>query len=681
MILIIYFCTNKFILMFPLKIYLRILSFFLVATAGLSSCNKETNISNIYVTPTPESLDSTLQWLAVVGNFINQDYMSRFYTYYNAKIKAKDYNNAYLALEKVQNHKINNVGIDSVFLKVLQLSDKVYVQKVTVPKFDLLNDYLANYYIQANNFKKAIYYLNKTVAKEPKSNKAAKIAAYAYCNLSFCYNNIGQSDKALAYNYQCLTLYTNLKNTAGIASAYSNFGNIYLNLKHFKKTEMYYNKSISLYKNAGDVINTYLILNNKLSLLQELKTSRFDNLADSTYYAWKEEREKNAAVNVYITNKYIIGLVNKRYFRLAKIKLDEIKVIFQGEYSEDLLQDYTNALAYYEINANKKISDITIYKKVIPIMIQNEDFYGLTNIYRLLKDDALSKNDFKTAFYYNVEEHKTREYKANDKMKNIVIDAETKYNTKQKEQQLTLKELQIQKNHKNISYLIAMLIIVVLGVVINLLVQNKKKLKKEKQLKTMFTKQLLENTEEERKRIANDLHDGISHELLGLKSETKEGFIDLNLKIDGIINEVRQISRNLHPAMFDRVGLVFSIKQLAEYLEVKNQFMITTDLMYKKTLSPENELQLYRIVQESLNNIIKYAEAHAAKISLKEVENYLILEILDNGKGFDVAEKLNGKTSFGLHSIIERSTIVGGKAQIKSDDSGTTINVKIPLKS
>ncbi len=662
------------------KKYIKIAFLFLIVLGLALSCKKEAVAYDIYAEPPAEKLDKTILWFKDGKNYESANYMRTFYDYYNKKIKEKDFNNAYLALETVQNFKIS-VGIDSTFLKAMQLSDKLYLQKVTVPTFDLYNDYLANVYIQEGNFKKAILFLKKTVATEPKSNKAAKIAAYSYYNLSYSYNNIGQSDKALEYNYKCLSLYTSLKNKAGIASVYSNFGNIYSNLKLFNKSEQYYNKAISQYKKSGDVSNAYFALTSKLSLLLHFDTNRFNKLADSTYYAWKQKNIKNNAVDVYITNKHIIGLVNRGFYKLAKNKLDKIKVVFQGEYSEALLQDYTNSLAHYEIKANKKISDVAIYKKVIPIMTLNEDYYGLTNIYFLLKQDALSKNDYKTAFFYNVKEQKVRDFIANNDMKIFIINAETKYETKQKEQLLTLKQVQIQKNQKYITFLIATLISVLLGVFAYLLLQNKKKLKKEKQLKTMFTKQLLENTEDERKRIANDLHDGISHELLGLKSETKEGFADLNIKIDGIINEIRQISRNLHPAMFDRVGLVFSIKQLAEYLELKNQFMITTDLVYNKTLSPENELQLYRIVQESLNNILKYADAHAAKITLKHDANSLILEIRDNGKGFDVTEKLNGKSSFGLHSIIERSNIVGGKAHISSDDSGTTVLVTIPVKS
>ena len=221
------------------------------------------------------------------------------------------------------------------------------------------------------------------------------------------------------------------------------------------------------------------------------------------------------------------------------------------------------------------------------------------------------------------------------------------------------------------------LLLFFLVVVVYINKQKQKKLLAEKQNAQQYTKQLLEKTEEERKRIASDLHDSVSHELLSLKNTFEEKTDVTNSKIDAIINDIRIISRNLHPIMFDKIGLKESIIQLVERTQLTNNFMVTAEIDYSSDLLSSTELQIYRIVQESLSNIIKYAQAIAAKITIQENEKYILIEIKDNGKGFNVTETLNGKRAFGLHNIIERSRAIGGETKILSSEKGTIINIEI----
>lgn len=106
-----------------------------------------------------------------------------------------------------------------------------------------------------------------------------------------------------------------------------------------------------------------------------------------------------------------------------------------------------------------------------------------------------------------------------------------------------------------------------------------------------FTKQLLQNTEEERKRIASDLHDSISHELLNLKYIFRKDSATVNTKINSIINDIRGISRNLHPVMFDKIGLQPNIEQLVERIQQQNDFMVSTEIQYR---NPLQRLAMFR---------------------------------------------------------------------------------------
>jgi signal transduction histidine kinase len=194
-----------------------------------------------------------------------------------------------------------------------------------------------------------------------------------------------------------------------------------------------------------------------------------------------------------------------------------------------------------------------------------------------------------------------------------------------------------------------------------------------------FTKQLFQNTENERQRIAQDLHDGVGQDLILLKKSIAPNSAATDDKINDILNQIRSISRDLHPVILDKIGLKHAIEQQAERLMENEELMVTTEIEYNKQLSKEAELHLYRIIQEALSNSIKYANAHAAKISIAEVNTNLEVKIIDNGKGFNLKEMLQSKKSFGLHSILERSKMIGAVANITSTNKGTTIEINIPI--
>jgi two-component system, NarL family, sensor kinase len=131
--------------------------------------------------------------------------------------------------------------------------------------------------------------------------------------------------------------------------------------------------------------------------------------------------------------------------------------------------------------------------------------------------------------------------------------------------------------------------------------------------------------------------------------------------------------------VLDKIGLKHTIEQYAERLMENEQLLVSTDINYDKQLSPAGELHLYRIIQEALNNTMKHAHAHAAKVSIAPVGNFLEVKIIDNGRGFDLQQMLQSKNSFGLHSILERSKMLGTVAKINSSKSGTTIEMMIGI--
>ena len=146
-------------------------------------------------------------------------------------------------------------------------------------------------------------------------------------------------------------------------------------------------------------------------------------------------------------------------------------------------------------------------------------------------------------------------------------------------------------------------------------------------------------------------------------------------------NQIRKISKSLVPPVMDKNGLVDSVQDLIENIRVVNPFAI--NFMYEKeqlrNITSQQQLALYRIVQEQFNNIIKHAQAHNVSIELFEQNNFIDLWIQDDGNGFDPKERRKG---VGLSNILSRIELFDGKLEvISSKGQGCTLKVHVPKMS
>ena len=146
------------------------------------------------------------------------------------------------------------------------------------------------------------------------------------------------------------------------------------------------------------------------------------------------------------------------------------------------------------------------------------------------------------------------------------------------------------------------------------------------------------------------------------------------------INEIRQIAHNLHPYQLEHLGLTTALETMIEQTAESSEIKFDTDFDdVDNLLSKESEINLYRVVQESLNNILKHSQATEAKIRLIRNNGNLNLSIEDNGKGFDLgATKV--KRGLGLTGISERARMLNAAFDIHSHEGqGTEINLKLKL--
>ncbi|MBL8817099.1 MAG: sensor histidine kinase [Planctomyces sp.] len=210
-----------------------------------------------------------------------------------------------------------------------------------------------------------------------------------------------------------------------------------------------------------------------------------------------------------------------------------------------------------------------------------------------------------------------------------------------------------------------------------------------------FLRRALTSQEEERRRITQDLHDGLGQSLtslmLGLRAmeETTtdqrvcEQASTLRTMGAAIHDDLRRIVRGLRPAILDQLGLVAAIERLVD--DVRHSGGPSIDYhvkgMDRLRLNQDLETTAFRIVQEAVSNAVRHSMAEHLQVSLTVHERELELRISDDGKGFDGSTIFSGgRFSYGLLGIRERAMISGGRAEILTrPDEGTTVTAHLPL--
>jgi signal transduction histidine kinase len=212
----------------------------------------------------------------------------------------------------------------------------------------------------------------------------------------------------------------------------------------------------------------------------------------------------------------------------------------------------------------------------------------------------------------------------------------------------------------------------------------------EEEKKLLAARFLVEGQEEERKRIAKELHDGLGVLLSSAKmhftsirdkSPEARPMIDKATRLlEQASGDVRRISHNMMPGLLTRFGLYEAVEDLVEQVDEKEGLHAVVEITGEKTRLKENtEIMLYRIIQEMVNNTLKHAVAHNIKIAFRIHPGFLKVEYSDDGKGFEFDKGIREK-SMGLTSLQSRVKFLGGELNIASSaGQGVRYDFEVPL--
>lgn len=412
----------------------------------------------------------------------------------------------------------------------------------------------------------------------------------------------------------------------------------------------------------------------QLELLQEIEQSLPNDFDDPTfqslvyfqfanYYAGKKDF---ANYDKYFKLGESIQLRNNIQSAFADMSISKARLIGsieRGERERSLrLAKQFLELIYTTDNYDYRLDGLELYAQALKLNDRPVEALKAFEDYHAFKDSVFAVNQANSFAYY-----------------------QTIYETERKERELLNKAIQIdtitRENASKIRFLVILASVIIVALLLLYLMNRLGNLKKTQQMQAQFAQDLLLSQEEERKRISKDLHDGLGQSLLLIKNKIAlESDSSTSSLLGSAIEELRGISRSLHPFQLEELGLTKAIGYLIEQIDESQDIFIDANLEeVDDCFQRESSLHVYRIVQEVFNNILKHSQAEGVRFNLKKKADAVVLSIEDNGVGFDFSEKYNDFKSLGLKTLKERTAAVSGSLKVESEKGkGTKFTFQFP---
>lgn len=572
-------------------------------------------------------------------------------------------------------------------------------QKTIFPK-GVLEYYQGVFYSNQGYRIKAKSYYEQVIKALERDSKNTDILIKAWYNYAY----IQVEDKGYDYMVKILTEYCiplseKSNNTELLAYSYTQLGLTFMSVGQFDKAEEYHKKALEQLKKIDKKNSVHLIT--------------YFNLVSN--YCYKPD-SKTAKVYLYQAKELLTPFPESQHYS---------NYYYQEAMYYTTIQDYENAL----ISLNKgaklakdgnqtKLLHMLYFRKYNVYLMQKDYHKAKAQLEYILAEKVLNKEAVNRRITYTqlaavndiLGEHKEAyqwmkkasvlgDSLQKNKLLEKMNELEILHQTANKQQKINdlereKKENELLSKNKNLRITILAIALILCATIAFLIFINYKKQQKlnkqisisheqdllhiKSQRKYEATQAILQGEEQERQRIAQDLHDSMGGMLANIRMtiSANDSFNTTNIleKLDKSIAEMRRISRNLMPETLKNLGLEIALKELCEAMTQK-QFSIQFEAFnLSESLPFKTQLALYRVTQESISNITKYAQATNVIVQISQNSNILNLTIEDDGIGFDKSEIVYG---LGLKNIQNRIQLINGSVDITSNrGEGTTINVE-----
>jgi signal transduction histidine kinase len=555
--------------------------------------------------------------------------------------------------------------------------------------------------------------LNKQAIELAQKIHNANYLGVAYGNTAAVYELMHMHKLCIEYYLKCIAAFEQLHNEERLAVAYGNLASIYSDIDQNEKAIWYGFKAISISRNTKDEYNLEAALNNTASAFAAIK--RYD----TALVLYNQAKALGAKLNdQYVLAESLVGISE---VLLQKMQLEPMKQNALLAYKASrtighkigMVKSILLLAQYYfekkKYNIAKKLAETGVSMSVQNQMVETEQ-----KAYVLLSNISLATGDLSAFHNYGNKSNSLDKLMVSNQIIQNTQELEAEYSLVKKEATITdlTKMQQIQqlslRQGKTLNYvLIASLLTLILAAFLfyrnytqkkkllltESLVQQQQisELEKEKQL--IAVKAVLQGQEQERERLARDLHDGLGSILSGVKynfvslkehpATTPETRLALDKNIstlDEATGELRRIAHNLMPEAITKFGLVAALTDFCQSMNREGVLRLNFQAFNVKeeAIPPEIRSVIFRMVQELVQNIIKHAGARNALIQLVGRETDLSLIVEDDGQGFSPQLQEHNK-GIGFINIRNRVIFLNGILDVASSPGkGTCITIELP---
>jgi signal transduction histidine kinase len=552
------------------------------------------------------------------------------------------------------------------------------------------NYYLGSYFYQLSDMPQALTYVNKALAGFERLDKKADVAK-CYYTLGKIYKNISDYEKALLFSFKSLRINEEIKLEFGTIRSFTLIGAVYLRTGDYLDAELNFKNALKLQEDNND-IKGLISSNRNLGVLNQ-----------------KRENYEEALKHFHS------GLVNIDQLPsnvIDKIDIIDVKAILLGNIGSTLRsQGKYNASLDFLFQSLKIKKELKRNSSTAHTCNDIAETFMQLNNYAKAKEYALEAanlskntnvNQEKFAYFlmskcdYALQNYKGSydNFKKYNSLKDSVFSVQkaARINEMQIQYETEKRDLKIENQNASIGLLnlqnknkTQLLIFGSIGFLVLfggiLLYRSFNNTKKRAIAQQEFSQELIKSQEQERTRIAKDLHDGVGQQLTLLKLKAQnDNQTELSGLVGNALEEVRSVSRDLYPVTLTKLGLTLSVEELLLEIDEETDLFVSLEIdNVNDSFNEMESLNFYRFIQESLNNVLKHANAKTLIVNILKQSDGIDVLIKDNGQGFEMS-KMIGQNSLGLKTMAERINILKGNLALKSKmEEGTSILVQIPV--
>lgn len=506
----------------------------------------------------------------------------------------------------------------------------------------------------------------------------------------------GSYDKAATDYYRAIKIYQNLKDQKELANTYNELAKLYRKTRDLDLAMENYDKALTLFTAIQDSAGISMILNES-GVVYEYK-NEYTKALERYHASLDIAKARKDSVGISYALSFIAGV-----YTLQNKFADAISYLKQSlAIRQKLGEPLSIALNYTDLgmtsSASKNYVEAINYLDTSNHIAENLQYKELQlSNYAELSNIAEKTGDYASSLkYFKIKTSISDSLYALNKTKQLQ-ELSTKYQTEKKENQIALQAFEIKRKNFVIAGVASILIV---SILLGISIYRRRKLQQQatfqKELMAQqhsATKAVMEAEEHERKRIAQDLHDGVGQMMSAAKMnlstfennihvndiETKNSLNKIINLVDESCREVRSVSHQMMPNALLKNSLAAALNLFVEQIDTRLVKVHLFTEGVESKIESNTEIVLYRVIQECVNNVLKHANASEIDITVIKDEYEVSVSIEDNGNG-QLTQKMAEGEGIGIQTIKARVVYLNGLVDFNSEPGkGSVVSLQIPL--